>query len=63
MPGKSGIRPPAPLAARVAHDPVCQMAVPSPEALTLTYQGATYSFCSPGCRDNFRRHPAQYAKN
>lgn len=61
--GKSGIRPPAPLAASVAHDPVCQMAVPSKEALTLNYQGATYSFCSPNCRDNFRRHPAQYAKN
>lgn len=61
--GKSGIRPPAPLAASVAHDPVCQMAVPSKEALTLTYQGATYFFCSSGCRDNFRRHPAQYAKN
>ncbi len=58
--GKSGIRPPAPLAASVAHDPVCQMPVPSKEALRLDYKGATYHFCSPGCRDNFRRHPAQY---
>ena len=60
--GKSGIRPPAPLAATVARDPVCQMAVPGKTAPTLTYQGTTYHFCSAGCRENFRRHPAQYAR-
>ena len=60
--GKSGIRPPAPLAATVARDPVCRMAVTSKTAPTLTYQGTTYHFCSAGCRENFRRHPAQYIK-
>ena len=60
--GKSGIRPPAPLAATVARDPVCQMAVPGKTAPTLTYQGTTYHFCSAGCRENFRRHPAQYVR-
>jgi putative intracellular protease/amidase/YHS domain-containing protein len=59
--GHSGIRPPAPLAATVARDPVCQMAVPTPDAPTLAYRGVTYHFCSAICRENFRRHPAQYA--
>ncbi|AMR27257.1 hypothetical protein A0257_09205 [Hymenobacter psoromatis] len=60
--GKSGIRPPAPLAAHVARDPVCQMPVPSKDGPTLAYQGITYHFCSANCRGNFRRHPAQYVK-
>ena len=60
--GKSGIRPPTALAASVARDPVCQMAVTSKTALKLDYQGVSYPFCSPSCRENFRRHPAQYAK-
>ena len=58
--GRSGIRPPAPLAADVARDPVCQMAVAGKDAPTLAYQGITYHFCSANCRENFRRHPAQY---
>jgi YHS domain-containing protein len=61
--GKSGIRPPAPLAASMTRDPVCLMAIPSKDAPTLAYQGVTYYFCSAGCRDNFRRHPKEYAKN
>jgi len=60
--GQSCIRPPAALAVNVARDPVCQMAVPSQEALTLAYHGTTYHFCSKSCRDNFRRHPEDYAK-
>ena len=60
--GTSGIRPPAPLAADVARDPVCQMTLPSEDGPTLAYQGVTYHFCSASCRENFRRHPAQYAK-
>lgn len=59
--GHSGIRPPAPLAADVTRDPVCQMAVPAQNAPTLAYRGVTYHFCSASCRENFRRHPAQYA--
>ena len=60
--GKSGIRPPAPLATNVARDPVCQMALTSKTTPTLTYQGTTYHFCSASCRENFRRHPTQYVK-
>ncbi len=60
--GKSGIRPPAPLAANVARDPVCQMTVPSKDGPQLAYQGITYHFCSASCRENFRRHPTQYVK-
>jgi putative intracellular protease/amidase/YHS domain-containing protein len=60
--GKSGIRPPAPLAAEVVRDPVCQMAVTDQDAPQLPYLGVTYRFCSPSCRENFRRHPAQYVK-
>jgi putative intracellular protease/amidase/YHS domain-containing protein len=61
--GKSGIPAPAALAANVVRDPVCGMAVVGKDAPTLAYQGATYHFCSPSCRENFRRHPAQYAQN
>ena len=60
--GKSGIKPPAPLAADVARDPVCQMAVTTKDAPTLAYRGVTYHFCSASCWENFRRHPAQYAQ-
>lgn len=60
--GKSGIRPPAPLAANVARDPMCQMAAPGKGGPQLDYQGVTYHFCSASCRENFRRHPAQYVK-
>jgi putative intracellular protease/amidase/YHS domain-containing protein len=60
--GKSGIPTPAALAATLTRDPVCGMAIGGKEAPTLAYQGATYHFCSPSCRENFRRHPAQYAK-
>ena len=60
--GKSGIPAPAALAATVVRDPVCGMAVEGKNAPILAYQRVTYHFCSPGCRDNFRRHPAQYAR-
>ena len=60
--GQSGIKPPAPLAANVSRDPVCQMAVASKDAPTLDYKGVTYHFCSASCRENFRRHPDQYVK-
>jgi putative intracellular protease/amidase/YHS domain-containing protein len=61
--GKSGIPAPAALATTVVRDPVCRMAVMGTDAPSLAYQGVTYHFCSPGCRENFRRHPAQYAQH
>jgi putative intracellular protease/amidase/YHS domain-containing protein len=61
--GKSGIRPPAPVAATADRDPVCQMTVAAKDAPTLAYQGKPYRFCSASCRENFRRHPEDYVRN
>lgn len=60
--GRSGIRPPAPVAATAAQDPVCQMLVTDQHAPILAYKGVTYHFCSASCRENFRRHPDEYGK-
>jgi Cu+-exporting ATPase len=43
-------------------DPVCGMQVdPAKAAGTSEYQGATYVFCSPGCKRKFDSNPQQYA--
>lgn len=45
-----------------AVDPVCGMSVdPSTAAGHATYEGNSYYFCSPGCRERFRADPASYA--
>jgi len=42
-------------------DPVCGMAVSKEdEAGTSEYQGKTYAFCSPVCKEQFDRNPQQY---
>ncbi|WP_026370410.1 ATP-binding protein [Kallotenue papyrolyticum] len=41
-------------------DPICDMPV-GPEAISVTYAGALYRFCSPACRDLFLTEPARYA--
>jgi xanthine dehydrogenase accessory factor len=43
-----------------AVDPVCGMTVPAADP--VEYEGAEYSFCCSGCRAEFRRDPAVYAK-
>ena len=43
---------------RGATDPVCHMTVDRAKALTLTYEGRTYYFCSEGCRESFRANKA-----
>lgn len=45
----------------MATDPVCGMTV-NPESATGTHQyhGQTYYFCSKGCLDKFRSHPAAF---
>ena len=45
--------------AATAVDPVCGMAVDikNPPGGAHTYAGATYSFCSPGCRLAFVEKP------
>jgi YHS domain-containing protein len=41
-------------------DPVCSMAVDGSNSLTVEYQGKTYHFCSPGCRNEFERDSSQF---
>jgi Cu+-exporting ATPase len=43
-------------------DPVCGMVVSrSDVAGQSQYQGKTYSFCSPSCKERFDADPARYA--
>lgn len=45
-----------------AVDPVCGMSVPALESsLHLLHDGATFYFCSPGCRAAFGKDPERYA--
>jgi Cu+-exporting ATPase len=37
----------------MAKDPICRMDVDEKTGLRLDYDGQTYYFCSPGCRDSF----------
>ena len=44
-----------------AIDPVCKMTVnPKLAAGSHEYQGQTYYFCSPGCLQKFKAHPASF---
>jgi xanthine dehydrogenase accessory factor len=46
-----------------ATDPVCGMTVPATAASRpLTHDGVTYYFCCSGCRQEFEKDPAAYAK-
>lgn len=40
-------------------DPICNMVV-GPDAISTTYNGAIYRFCSHACRDLFQAEPARY---
>src|SRR5437868_1447989 len=42
-----------------AVDPVCGMAVDPASALSHTYEGREYFFCSEHCRDRFKADPAK----
>ncbi len=45
-----------------AVDPVCKMSVSreEPPGGAADYNGETYYFCAPGCREEFAAHPEQY---
>jgi YHS domain-containing protein len=43
-----------------ATDPVCGMVVDPATAKSVGHAGATYYFCSPGCRKAFARDPSTY---
>lgn len=44
-----------------AVDPVCGMTVdPKKAAAKSEYQGKTYYFCAPGCKETFDKNPEKY---
>jgi YHS domain-containing protein len=43
-------------------DPVCGMEVDASPALSATYKGKTYHFCSPEDKAKFEKNPEQYLK-
>ena len=47
----------------MAKDPICGMKVDEKKAAgTSTYSGATYYFCSTGCKAEFDKNPTKFAK-
>ncbi|MEW6324637.1 MAG: YHS domain-containing protein [Nitrospirota bacterium] len=47
----------------MAKDPVCGMQVDEKRAAgTASYQGRTFYFCSPGCKEKFGKKPEQFVK-
>lgn len=55
---KSGFQAPEP---SVVLDPVCKMVVdPAGAPVSYVYDGKTYYFCHPGCREAFAREPEKY---
>jgi YHS domain-containing protein len=46
---------------KMAIDPICKMTVDESSAAgTSTYNGNTYYFCNPMCKDTFDKKPEQY---
>ena len=41
-------------------DPVCGATVTAESEWTAEYEGATFYFCSEGCRDKFVKEPGKY---
>jgi P-type Cu+ transporter len=41
-------------------DPVCGMMVPADAPLRTTFEGQTYVFCNPGCRQQFIAEPRRF---
>ncbi len=49
--------------AMTARDPVCGMMVdPAGAPAKSEYQGRTYYFCAPGCKEAFDREPEKYTQ-
>lgn len=45
----------------MTQDPVCKMEVDEKTAaVTSTYRGQTYFFCSKGCKEKFEQDPEKY---
>jgi YHS domain-containing protein len=45
-----------------ARDPVCGMTVNRKNALSTEWNGTTYYFCGPGCKERFEADPARYVE-
>jgi YHS domain-containing protein len=45
---------------QMSTDPVCGMAVERLGAPHYAYEGITWFFCSPGCREEFARDPSRF---
>ncbi|MEO8211548.1 MAG: heavy metal translocating P-type ATPase [Myxococcales bacterium] len=45
---------------RLEKDPVCGMMVPADAALRSTFEGKTYVFCNPRCRQRFEQSPSAF---
>ncbi len=43
-------------------DPVCDMFVEPDGAITREYEGKTYYFCEPVCRDTFDDEPERWVR-
>lgn len=44
-------------------DPVCGMTFDASEAAaTVEYDGKTYYFCAPGCKESFEEDPERYVE-
>ena len=43
-------------------DPVCDMFVEPDGAIIQEYEGKTYYFCEPVCRDTFNDEPERWAQ-
>jgi heavy metal translocating P-type ATPase len=50
------------MAAHSHLDPVCGMTVAEDSAQTIEYHGATYYFCSEGCKEKFTENPAKFVQ-
>lgn len=47
----------------MATDPVCGMTVLEEKAgASSEYNGRTYYFCAPGCKERFEKDPEKYLK-
>jgi YHS domain-containing protein len=42
-------------------DPVCAMKADEMKAVSSSYSGKTYYFCSPNCKNEFDKNPTKYA--
>jgi YHS domain-containing protein len=43
-------------------DPVCNMTVKAPEALTSVYKATTHYVCCEACKKTFDRSPDEYVR-